>query len=486
MPVVLRLLAVIVLALSGAVGLAVSLSMPTALQLLAATALIMGSTSHPLINPSDTPSWVSGYMTAADHSYIGYTTTMDVNTVAVYTPEEFIPDYGSMTLEQSVGIGQTGLRNCLQGSGNCVYNHDVGSQPFDENGPFVVFGHSQSSLVASLVKKDLINNPSAIPSGGVTFILVANPMRPNGGVLVRFPELNIPVVDIKSYGASPTNSPDNTLRTIDVSRQYDGFSDFHVYPLNLIADANAIAGATYLHGGYLDYRLDDAVYQGTTGDTDYYIIPTDTLPLLIPLQQAGVPQPVVAALDAPLRVIVEWGYDRSISPGVPTKAGLVPFTNPVTDLANLARSIPVGIDDGVQAAGAGRPLGTTAADFSGLGVSTAPAPGSTPNIEVDVPAQKTSRTTGPATTVRPAPTPVQPGSQPQRMPTKDWTMPVHPVIRRPITFTPSKSMADKPCGDGSNMRVVTALTPGQTPPRAETDSRGKTQSAPEPAEPSTK
>ena len=486
MPVVLRSLAVVVLALSGAVGVTVPLTLTTAVQL-AATALIMGGTEHPLTYPPDTTELVTGYLNDAQRGYIVYTPAgkeSDLNEVAVITPEQGAPVYGTMTLDQSVQAGRTILTNCLGGRNDCPYNTAVaGSQAPRPGDSFIVVGYSQSTLLASLVKQDLINNPSETPAGGVTFILIANPMRPNGGVLTRFPELNIPVVGVKSYGASPTNSPDNTLLTIDVSRQYDGFSDFPVYPLNLIADANAIAGAIYLHGGYMDYSLDDAVYQGTTGDTDYYIVPTDTLPLLIPLQQAGVPQPVVAALDAPLRVIVEWGYNRSMPPGVPTQAHLIPLSNPVTDLASLARSIPVGIDDGFQAAGAGRPLGTKPADFYGVGVSTAPAPGSTPNIGVNVPAQKTSQTKELQSS---ASTPVQPGLEPQPTPMSGVAMPAAPANRGPMKFTPSKPLADKPCGgDGSIKRVSTPPTPGQRPPKVETDSGSKTHSAPKPGDSST-
>jgi hypothetical protein len=53
--------------------------------------------------------------------------------------------------------------------------------------------------------------------------------------------------------------------------------------------------------GYLD--------QGQTGDTHYYMISTPVLPMLIPLE-LFVPLPLLKVIDAPLRVLVELGYDR--------------------------------------------------------------------------------------------------------------------------------------------------------------------------------
>jgi hypothetical protein len=45
------------------------------------------------------------------------------------------------------------------------------------------------------------------------------------------------------------------------------------------------------------------------GDTNYYMISTPLLPMLIPLQ-LFVPTPLLKVIDALLRVLVELGYDR--------------------------------------------------------------------------------------------------------------------------------------------------------------------------------
>ena len=117
-----------------------------------------------------------------------------------------------------------------------------------------------------------------------------------------------------------------------------------------------------MHGDYQSVGLGDALYQGSYGDTDYYMIPSRHLPLLMPLDEAGVPSPMVTMLDAPTRVLVEAGYDRTISPGAPTQASILYFPNPVKTGINFIIAIPTGMDDGAQEAANIRPFGTAPID----------------------------------------------------------------------------------------------------------------------------
>ena len=90
------------------------------------------------------------------------------------------------------------------------------------------------------------------------------------------------------------NGPERTdtqFGTVSINRQYDGFADFPLYPLNLVATANALLGALYLHPYDLEPSLADP---GTpppihtkTGDTDYYFFETEDLPLFAPLRMIG-------------------------------------------------------------------------------------------------------------------------------------------------------------------------------------------------------
>ena len=81
----------------------------------------------------------------------------------------------------------------------------------------------------------------------------------------------------------------------------------------------------------------------TTGDTDYYFHPTDNLPLFEPLRTLGVPEQVIDVVEPVAKVVVERGYDRSIPPGEPTPARLIPPINPVKVAADLVNAVGEGI-----------------------------------------------------------------------------------------------------------------------------------------------
>ena len=335
---------VVVLSIAATV-LLTSVQTMTAFVALTATALIMGGTGHPLSTPQDSPEFINGYTADANNDYIvltGFCGADSCTPTAVSTPEQFMPVSGTMPFDQSVGSGVTNL------------NQAINAQPAGES--MVVFGYSQSARIASIEKGNLAAAGSTLP---VSFVMIGNPNRPNGGILERFEGLKIPIAGITFDGATPTNTD---FKTVDVTRQYDGWSDFPNNPLNPFATANAIAGINYLHSDYQSVGLGDALYQGSYGDTDYYMIPSQRLPLLMPLADAGVPSPVITILDAPARVLVESGYDRTISPGAPTKASILYFPNPVQTGVNFMIAIPTGLDDGAQEAANIRPFGTPPID----------------------------------------------------------------------------------------------------------------------------
>jgi hypothetical protein len=335
---------VVVLSIASTVVLAGTQTM-TALVALTATALIMGGTGHPLSTPQDSPEFINSYTTDANDDYIvltGFCGAESCTPTAVSTPEQFMPVSGMMPFDQSVEQGVVNL------------DQAINAQPAGES--MVVFGYSQSARIASIQKANLAAAGSTLP---VSFVLIGNPNRPNGGILGRFEGVKIPIAGITFDGATPTNTD---FKTVDITRQYDGWSDFPNNPLNPFATANAVAGIHYLHGDYQSVGLGNALYQGAYGDTDYYMIPSRRLPLLMPLDEAGVPSPVVAILDAPVRVLVESGYDRTISPGAPTKASILYFPNPVRTGVNFIVAIPTGMDDGAQEAANIRPFGTPPID----------------------------------------------------------------------------------------------------------------------------
>lgn len=377
-----RSVVAVVLALFGTVLLAVAWTAATAVQL-AATALIMGGTGHPLSTPGDDPiSYINPYMSNAVNGFINLAAARPTGTgnapiadvdpgddrYAVITPEEFFPVAGAMTFDNSVAIGRANMNDCVRGAG-CLYNHNGLLDPDPPaaapviGDEFVIFGYSQSAVIASLVKRDLIENPGETPAVTSIFLL-ANPMRPNGGILARgLGGLTIPILGVTFYGATPTNSCDtgNCIRTVDAVIQYDLLGgDAPASITNPLALLNSLVAYLYLHGPLQNANFGDALYQGSYGDTDYYLFPSKRLPLLMPLEPI-VPSPILTFLDAPLRAAIEGGYARGINPGIPTGMSLLPFLNPVQTIINIIAAIPVGIDDALaEIAGdpSFRPLGT--------------------------------------------------------------------------------------------------------------------------------
>lgn len=383
MRVFVRSVAAVCLAVLSTVVLVVAWTAATAVQL-AATALIMGGTQHPLSTPPDDPvGYINPYMANAVNGFINPAAAAPTGTgnpaiasvgpddswYAVITPEQFFPLFGSMTFDDSVDAGLANVSSCVRGTG-CDYNDDAQIDPEAPAGPplagdeFDIFGYSQSAVIASLLKRDLIENPGETPPVA-SFFLLANPMRPNGGILARgFRGLTIPLMGITFYGATPTNSCDvgDCMPTVDAVVQYDLLGgDAPASLTNLLAFANAALGYIYLHGEVQNAKFDDALYQGSHGDTDYYLYPTARLPLLRPLE-GFVPSPILTALNAPLQAAIEGAYRRDVNPGIVTGMGLLPFHNPVQTILNIIAAIPVGIDDALAEATGDptfRPLGTS-------------------------------------------------------------------------------------------------------------------------------
>jgi hypothetical protein len=289
----------------------------------AATALIMGGT----FNPQPTP----GYVAAIDNLFIqsnplyaGFTP------FGLYTPETVAPFYGSLTLDQSVFQGEMILNNAIM-------NMPAGSHT-------LVFGYSQSAVIATLEMRALDALPAnARPSpSDLSFMLIGNGDNPNGGLFSRF-TLHIPILDISTQGATP---PDTPYPTTIYTLQYDGLANFPQYPLDVVADLNAVAGAALVHPQYAfltPQQLQSAVplatspgYYDNGGVTHYYMIPNQDLPLVEPLRAIPVVgNPLADLLQPDLRVLVNLGYNPNGYADIPSSAQLWPGFSPVDDLLRL-------------------------------------------------------------------------------------------------------------------------------------------------------
>ncbi|WP_163698006.1 PE-PPE domain-containing protein [Mycolicibacterium sarraceniae] len=334
----------------------------------------MGRTGKPLSTPPNSIEYVAQFTRAAVDGYVSPSSTAKsptgipvgpYNGVAVITPER------STSISESIAEGVLALHGCIT-STVCGYNENIGSVAPSPSDTFVVFGYSQSAEIAMTEKRNLAAQFAAGEGPNISFVVVGDPTRPNGGLSVRDPAGIVTfLLTGQRTEQTPVPSPTDTqYSTVDTALQYDGIADEPLNPLNLLADLNAYVGMVLLHPTYANRSLNEpgVIDQGKYGDTSYYLISTPVLPLLVPLQQVPIVGPVLAdVLDAPLRVLVEAGYNRSISPGKPTAFDPLYMPNPVALAVNLLVAIPTGLDNGLQDMFGVRPFGTQRPGPYGVG-----------------------------------------------------------------------------------------------------------------------
>jgi hypothetical protein len=318
-------------------------------------ALMMGGTTMP------TPSieWQDRIIT----DYIDPATGQNYIPVLVPTPESLATT--------SLPIGLADLQAAM-----------AAQQAADPGQPYLVEGISQSAQIAVEEKIQLMQ---AGQHPDVTFLVLGDPNRPDGGIDERFAGLYTPGLGMGDLtGAEPT---DAGIPTIDIANQYDPVADYPQFPINPVADLNALLGVIYAHGAYgggifpevipalwplsspasapLTGPFADEYVLGSTetvkqidGDTTFYFVPTTELPLLDPLRSLGVPESVLNIFQPALQVVVEAGYDRSIPFGDPTPAQLIPTIDPVTFALEFDKAVAEGANNAFALFGAQLPGAT--------------------------------------------------------------------------------------------------------------------------------
>ena len=182
--------------------------------------------------------------------------------------------------------------------------------------PVVVAGLSEGSIVIDAEEAYLAAAPNAPAPNMVTFVEFANPQR-------GLADTYLPVgVTIPGVGYTVHDAPVSQYNTAVVYHQYEGWSNPPNRPWHLLADVNAVAGAAYLHVPTEFASPSQAVEVSSVtnslgGTTTTYMIPASTLPMLIPLQQIGVPSPIVGKLNDILTPIVNEGYSQYDPTGGP-------------------------------------------------------------------------------------------------------------------------------------------------------------------------
>jgi diacyltrehalose acyltransferase len=294
------------------------------------TALVLG---HALLSQPD-----AAYMQEVIDTYVDPSTpfagqpvyNIVGDPVGVYTPET---DYMSGLTQ-----GITDLDNQL--SPLLAANPDA---------HLVVAGYSMSD---SVITQEMINLAAAgVKDPNLKFVLAEDLNNPDGGIFTRFPGMfgvNLP--------ATPADTPfDTSIYTIE----YSGASDFPQYYGNMYADMNAADGYLNLHpyllSGWPAYfdpsTVANAVAQNTSegyaGNTDYFLIPTQDLPLLDGLHAIGGNSAFADLIQPDMRVLVDLGYNWTGGADVTTVATL---SNPDIDFTAVNDYLEAGANQGMLAA----------------------------------------------------------------------------------------------------------------------------------------
>src|SRR6476620_683941 len=172
------------------------------------TALILGGTGLPIPPQS--------YVDAVEQLYLVPNGYSAYTPQALSTPEQLYPVTGvnSLTPDASIAQGVAALDDAI-------------SQQISAGNHVVVFGYSQSAVVASQVMAQLASSSNPPSSDQLSFVLVGDEGNPNGGIYERFEvpgaPLSLPSLG-ETFDVAPT--PSNAYPTAIYTSEYDGFADF--------------------------------------------------------------------------------------------------------------------------------------------------------------------------------------------------------------------------------------------------------------------
>ena len=291
----------------GACILVVASSLGLGVRLLAGTLVLIGGNSNP--SSAGMTQILDGYtdVTNPQSPFYGYTS--DVLHWPAQIP--FTTNWdGKTTFEQSQQAGLADMQTAIAAG-------------LATGGKVAVVSYSSSANVAVRELAALQQQGSPF-LGQLSFVMIAGMNRPNGGIAERFPGLYVPLLGVQLTGSPQI---DTQYPVTDVSWEYDLISDFPRYPLNLLATLNSLVAFGVLHGNYTPADIVNGPRvqpDSTVGNITYITLTPHRLPLLIPLEQIGVPKQLLDLVEPALTVLVDFGYDRSVGPGVPSPASLAP------------------------------------------------------------------------------------------------------------------------------------------------------------------
>ncbi len=338
-----RLCSLGVTALAGATVLGLTAMAGSGVAFGADAALIMGA--------SGVPTPPQSYVDAVNNLYLSPNGYSSYVPQVLTTPEQFFPVTGVNSLGPDASVDQ----------GVTILDQAINQQIAAGN-RVVVFGYSQSSVIAGEEMARLASSSHPATAKQLGFVLVGDETNPNGGIISRF-EVPGATLSLPSLGATFNEAPtaSNTYSTAVYSQEYDGFADFPQYPIDLLSDLNAYFGVFTQHFSYGDLtpqQISSAVALPTMGPTTtrYYMVRSANLPLLAPVRLVPViGDPLADLLQPALKVLVNLGYGSitngwSLGPAnVPTPFSVFPKNiNPSGVLTALAGGVVQGVANAVN------------------------------------------------------------------------------------------------------------------------------------------
>ncbi len=369
-----------VITVLSAVIVALTATVQSAVGLLASTALIVPGTgtSNPLISQDYTKNAINYYIAPVTSIPTCATDPCSPSAIPVPYLAQFWPfpfaGWGGLQGAKWNNSVQTGVVSLSTAYGATRTQTGAGDET-------VIFGYSQGATVASIFKRSLAELPGGVPDN-VSFVLIGDPNRPDGGLFERLAILGtLPILEATFGQPTPTDtSPFDDPNTVDIAFQYDGVADFPAVPWNLLAVANGLAGFWYVHGTYLDPRIrppattdsGELAYGYTPtevegivagckadatgpncqqhGDTIYVTLPARSVPILQPFIDLGTAtgtsaliNPAVALIQPITQTMIETAYNRT-DYGAPTPFQLIPRINPIKVVTDLIQDVPEGIN----------------------------------------------------------------------------------------------------------------------------------------------
>jgi hypothetical protein len=213
----------------------------------------------------------------------------------------FSSSLAAPSVNDAVAVGQRALNAQIM---NAVANGN--------GSPVYIAGLSEGTIVVDRELAYLATDPAAPPANSLQFVLFSSPelglahtYLPNG--------FTVPLVNYTVQGL-----PNTQYNVSVVFGQYDFWGNPPDRPWNLLADVNSLFGGAYYHdpaslASPSDVVEVSSVTDSAGGTITTYMIPSPTLPMLLPLEQIGVPQPIVNNLNSVLQPIVNDGYS-SLTP----------------------------------------------------------------------------------------------------------------------------------------------------------------------------